>query len=135
MLTSTDLAKVTLRRRRTTERVSEPVNDTRSEQRQERAKVERSVNQSFIAAIMAYSISWFPLLITMIAAVVYKSQNKDTPLSYKTAFVWAVTMAYLNGAINPFIYAYRCNNIASDICAFVLNMKTKVFLRSHVAPY
>ncbi len=111
------------------------VEGARLKQRQERTRVERSVNQSIIAVIMAYSISWFPLLILMLAAVVYKSQNKDTPSSYKTAFVWAVTMAYLNGAINPFINAYRCDNIGRDIRAFVLNIKRKVFPGSHVEPY
>ncbi len=89
--------------------------------------MERSVNRSIIAVIMAYSLAWLPFLMLMVVSGVYNSQDRDRPPWFKTAFVWAVTMAYLNGAINPFIYAYRCDDIGRDIRAFVLSMKTKVF--------
>ncbi len=104
-----------------------PVRGTRSEQMQDRAKVEQSVNRSIIAVIVAYGISLFPLLILMITGVIHSLQNNGIPPSHKTGFVWAVTIAYFNGAINPFIYAYRCDNIGCDIRAFILNTKRKVF--------
>ncbi len=104
-----------------------PGDGARSKQRQERAKVERSVNRSIIAVIMAYSLAWLPFLMLLVVSGVYNSQDRDRPSWFKTAFVWAVTTAYLNGAINPFIYAYRCDDIGRDIRAFVLSMKTKVF--------
>ncbi len=110
------------------------VDDTRAKQKQERVKVEQSVNRSIIAVIVIYSISWFSLLILIIYGAIHKLQNIKTTRSYKTAFVWAMTMAYFNGAINPFIYAYRCDNIGRDIRAFVLNMKRKVFPGSNVEP-
>ncbi len=53
---------------------------------------------------------------------------------HETAFVWAVTLAYFNGAINPFIYAYRYDDIGRELRVFVLNMKRKVIPGSHVEP-
>ena len=103
------------------------IEGTRSMQNQERAKVERSVNRSIIAVIMVYSIAWFPMFILLVTVTISKLYDKDIATELRTTFVWTVTLSYFNGAINPFIYAYRCDNIGRDIRAFVLNMKRKIF--------
>ncbi len=105
------------------------VHGTRLQQKKERAKVERSVNRSIIAVIVVYFVSWFPGIIIITIIAVQSLLNKDSILKLRTAFVWTVTMSYINGAINPFIYAYRCDSIGRDIRDFVLNIKTKVFPR------
>ncbi len=76
---------------------------------------------------MVYSISWFPTIMIMATAVVERLQNKDINPRLTATLVWTTTMSYLNGAINPFIYAYRCDNIGRDIRAFAENTKRKVF--------
>ncbi len=112
-----------------------PVNGTRSRQKEERAQVERSVNRSIIGVIMAYGISWFPLLILLINGTVHSLQNNEIPEKEGNALKWAATIAYFNGAINPFIYAYRCDDIGRELRVFVLNMKRKVIPGTRVEPF
>ncbi len=104
-----------------------PVGSTRSKHDQERAKVERSVNRSIIAVIMVYSIFWFPMIIVLVTVTIHNLYDKEVAPELRIAFAWTATVSYFNGAINPFIYAYRCDNIGCDIRAFILNTKRKVF--------
>ncbi len=76
--------------------------------------MEKSVNRSIIAVIMVYCLSWFSGIIIMTAVPVHNSHSKDLYPRLHTAFVWAVTMSYFDGVINPFIYVYRCDNIERE---------------------
>ncbi len=109
-------------------------NNIRSRQRQERAKVEQSVNRSIITVIAVYSISWFPAILLLTISSIQILQGKLLTPETVTAIGWVVTMCYFNGAINPFVYAYRCDSIGSDIRAFASSLKAKVFPESHEDP-
>ncbi len=113
---------------------ADAVQRTRSQQNKERAKVEQSVNRSILAVVMVYSIAWLPSIVIMATAVVEKLKNNDLNPRFKKASLWTFTLSYFNGAVNPFIYAYRCDDIGRNIRSFVFNMKTKIFPRSHAEP-
>ncbi len=91
------------------------------------SQVERSVNRSIIAVIMVYSIAWFPMIILLVTVTIHNLYDKDIASQLHIAFSWTAIMSYCNGGINPFIYAYICDNTGRDIRAFILNMKRKIF--------
>ncbi len=61
------------------------IGGTRSQQEQEKAKVERSVNRLFIAVIMVYSLSSFPMIILLATVTIHELYDKDIAQELQTA--------------------------------------------------
>eukprot|EP00794_Sanderia_malayensis_P016235 gene16237-17873_t len=106
----------------------------RKKQEQKRMKCEKSVNRSILAIIIIYSIAWFPVIIMMLIFTALNFMGKDINPRMRIGFLWASLMSYFNGAINPFIYAYRSDEIGKDIRSFLANVKSKMMGSSSVSP-
>ena len=76
---------------------------------------EKSVNKSIFLIIALFFVSWTPVIILMIVFTVYNIRNEPIADGYRVAFGWASTVSYFNGALNPIIYAYRCDAIGREI--------------------
>ena len=79
------------------------------------SKFEKAVNKSIFSVIILFFVSWTPVIILMIIFTVYNIRNEPIADEYRVAFGWASTVSYLNGALNPIIYAYRCDAIGREI--------------------
>ena len=76
---------------------------------------ERAVNKSIFSVIILFFVSWTPVIILMIIFTVHNLLNKPIVDEYRVAFAWGSTISYLNGALNPIIYGYRCDAIGREI--------------------
>ena len=77
--------------------------------------IEKSANKSIFSVIILFFVSWTPVIILMIIFTVHNVLNEPIADGYRVAFGWASTFSYLNGALNPIIYAYRCDAIGREI--------------------
>ena len=77
--------------------------------------IEKAVNRSIFSVIILFFVSWTPVIILMIIFTVHIFFNKPISDRYRIALVWASTVLYLNGALNPIIYSYRCDAIGQQI--------------------
>ena len=99
--------------------------------RSDRVRIEKTVNRSIFAVVIIYSLSWFPIIVLMMVYTVYNFCDQEVPERLQFAFIWSSTTSYCNGAINPFIYAYRCDAIGREIKRFVFRLKPRHAFRIH----
>ena len=79
------------------------------------SKFEKAVNKSIFSVIILFFVSWTPVIILMFIFTVHNIRNEPIADGYRVAFVCASTVSYFNGALNPIIYAYRCDSIGREI--------------------
>lgn len=51
----------------------------------------------------------------MVILTVFNIRRQAFSDNYRMAFAWGSLVSYLNGALNPIIYAYRCDAIGREI--------------------
>ena len=76
---------------------------------------EKSVNKSVFSIITVFFASWTPIIILMTIYTVHIFLNKPIADGYRIAFSWSTVVCYINGALNPIIYSYRCDPIGREI--------------------
>ena len=87
--------------------------------------VEKAVNRSIFSVIILFFVSWTPVIILMIIFTINGFLKKPISDGYRIALAWGLTVSYLNGALNPIIYGYRCDAIGRHIRRII----TKVIRR------
>ncbi len=80
--------------------------------------IEQTVNRSLLAAIAFYCICWLPVTAIMGIYTTCIILDKEIPEMLTGALTWAALLSYANGAINPFLYAYRCDAVGKEIRSF-----------------
>ena len=94
------------------------------------SKFEKAVNKSIFSVIILFFLSWTPVIILMAIFTVHNISNEPIVDGYRVAFGWASTVSYLNGALNPVIYAYRCDAIGREI----RKIMAKLVRRNAISP-
>ena len=94
------------------------------------SKFENAVNKSIFSVIILFFLSWTPVIILMAIFTVHNICNEPIADKYRVAFGWASTLSYFNGALNPIIYAYRCDAIGREIRKIV----AKLIRRNIISP-
>ena len=79
------------------------------------ARVEKAVNRSLFAVVSLFFCAWSPVIILMLIFTAHNVQKIPLPESYRVAFIWCSSLSYINGALNPIIYSYRCDAISKEI--------------------
>eukprot|EP00794_Sanderia_malayensis_P003486 gene3486-3984_t len=76
---------------------------------QSRARIaqERSHNLTLLMLLILFVIVWFPFMVVLIVGTVYQAAKKKPGPWLQDGFVWTAILTYVNGAINPLIYAIR----------------------------
>ena len=93
-------------------------------------KIEKSLNRSIFSIIILYLISWTPIIILMIILAAMGIRKEPITDAYRVAFNFVLTAVYLNSALNPVVYSYRCDAIGQEIRRTV----AKVIGRARTAP-
>ena len=86
---------------------------------------ERSVNKSIFSIIAVFFASWTPIIVVMTIYTVHNFLNRPIADGYRIAFSWSTFISYLNGALNPIIYSYRCDAIGREIRRIVKKITRK----------
>ncbi len=92
------------------------INDEATEQQvKARLAQERSHNLTLLMIVFLFVIVWFPFMVVLIIGTVYQASNKRPGSWMQDGFVWTAILTYVNGAINPFIYAVRYRELGLEI--------------------
>ena len=86
---------------------------------------EKSVNKSIFCIIAVFFASWTPIIVVMTIYTMHNFLNKPILDVYRIAFSWSTFISYLNGALNPIIYSYRCDAIGREIRRIIWKITRK----------
>ena len=95
--------------------ISSGSEDHGQRQTQYNARVEKAVNRSLFAVISLFFCAWSPVIILMLIFTAHNVQRIPLPESYRVAFIWCSSLSYINGALNPILYSYRCDAISKEL--------------------
>ena len=76
---------------------------------------ERSHNMTLLMLLLLFVVVWFPFMIILIIGTSYQARRQRPGPWLQTGFVWTAILTYVNGAINPMIYAVRYKEIGSEM--------------------
>lgn len=96
---------------------SMPATQTASDLRRE-----SSHNKTLLMLILLFVVVWFPFMIILIIGTVYQARRERPGPWLQTGFVWTAILTYVNGAINPLIYAVRYRDIGFEMRKLVRKM-------------
>lgn len=85
-------------------------------------KIEGTVNRSIFSVIILFFVAWTPVIILMIIFTFYNIIEEPIGERFRIAFAWGSLASYFNGALNPVIYAYRCDAIGREIRKVIANL-------------
>lgn len=96
-------------------RVLSSADDMPSSQTARDLSREKSHNRTLLMLLALFIIVWFPFMIILIIGTVYQARRELPGAWLRTGFVWTAILTYVNGAINPLIYAVRYKEIGSEM--------------------
>ena len=97
----------------TLDRKAKEVYDT--ERCQRGKEREQSANKSILMIVGLFAAVWFPFLVVMVTCFVYTISGLGIPPRLRTSFVWTSILSFVNGAINPMIYARRYHDLGGEM--------------------
>ena len=95
-----------------------------------RLHAEKSCNKTLMMIISLFVTVWFPFMIILIIGTAYQIMKDKPGAWHQYAFMWTASLTYVNGAINPFIYAIRNEKTGGEIRKMVRRRFRKVASRN-----
>ena len=86
-----------------------------SNQTESETERERSHNLTLLMILAVFVIVWFPFMIILITGTMYQANGTRPGTWLQNGFVWTAILTYVNGAVNPFIYAIRYKEIGGEM--------------------
>ena len=80
-----------------------------------RLSAEKRYNNIMLMIISLFVVVWFPFMIILITGTAYQIMRDIPGIWLPNAFMWTASLTYVNGAINPFIYAIGYKKTGSEI--------------------
>ena len=77
-------------------------------------KKERSYVKSMLIILLLYVIVWLPFFIVMITGLIWRVVFHSHQF-VADWFIWSAVLTFLNGATNPFIYAFRYEKLGKEM--------------------
>ena len=102
-----------------------------TESRRKQLSAEKSSNRSVLMIVSLFAAVWFPFLAVMLICFVFIMFGLVIPVSLRVAFVWSSILSYVNGAINPMIYATRYKELGREMKRVLLCRKKNKVMITH----
>ena len=75
---------------------------------------EESHVKTMLIVLLLYTTGWLPFLIVMITGLIFRTVT-DEHHSVADYFVWSAVLTFFNGAVNPFVYAFRYEKLGKEM--------------------
>ena len=95
-------------------------------------QVQRSKNSTFLMILSLFIAVWFPFTTILIMRTIFNAFGKTPGSWLPYGFVWSGILTFVNGAINPLIYAIRYKEIGTEMKIQARKMLCKVHFSSRV---
>ena len=86
-----------------------------SNQQISEADREKRHNRTLLMILCVFVAVWFPFMIILISGTAYQARGQRPGSWLQYGFIWTAILTYVNGAINPFIYAIRYKEIGDEM--------------------